>query len=114
MGIVGLRIRDELRGIPAISLDCAPAPRKSCVTSRTFGRAITDLSGVKQAVANFAARAAEKIRAESSAAGAVTVFIETSRFGTRPKYFNSASIPLAVPTAAAHDLIRAAHRAHAL
>jgi DNA polymerase V len=51
----------ELRGMPCIALEDAPASRKSVMASRSFGRLVTARREMEEAVASYAARAAAKI-----------------------------------------------------
>jgi DNA polymerase V len=68
----------ELRGEPCFELDDAPEPKKSIQVSRSFGAATERLEDLEEAIATFAARAAEKTRAQGSVASAVYVHINTS------------------------------------
>ena len=77
--VTGERIVHELRGQACLDLE-APQPRKNIICSRMFGRSVTDLADIAEAVCSYAARAAEKLRAQHSRAQAVQVFIHTSRF----------------------------------
>ena len=80
MGINGLRLRKELVGIACAELDHRPTPQKSALCSRSFGKAVETLSDMKEAVATFLSRAAEKIRQRNLMARAVTVFMITNRY----------------------------------
>ncbi|MGB3514986.1 MAG: Y-family DNA polymerase [Elainellaceae cyanobacterium] len=112
MGIVGVRLVQELRGIPCLPLELCPAPRKSCCVSRSFGRPVTAIAELKEAVATYAARAAAKVRRDELKAGVVTVFITTNRFKPNdPQYFNSAVVQLPQPTNDTFTLVQAALRA---
>ena len=77
--ITGLRTVMELRGIPCIDEDNAPVPRRTLVSSRSFGSKIFDIESLQQAVSSFASRAAEKLRHEKLLAGGIAVHIRTSR-----------------------------------
>lgn len=77
--ITGLRTVMELRGIPCIDEDNAPVPRRTLVSSRSFGSKIYELASLQQAVSSFASRAAEKLRREGLLAGGISVYIRTSR-----------------------------------
>lgn len=77
--ITGLRTVMELRGIPCIDEDNAPVPRRTLVSSRSFGSKIFDLESLQQAVSSFASRAAEKLRYEKLLAGGIAVHIRTSK-----------------------------------
>jgi DNA polymerase V len=112
MGIVGVRLVQELRGISCLPLELCPAPRKSCCVSRSFGRPIESLSELKEAVATYGARAATKVRREDLKACVMTVFITTNRFQPdEPQYANSAVMQLPQPTNDTLTLVQAALRA---
>src|SRR5206468_3139744 len=61
---------------------------------------------LREAVASYAARAAEKLRRQGSEAQVLTVFIETNRFADEPQYAASTMQTLSAPTAATPVLIR--------
>jgi DNA polymerase V len=112
MGIVGVRLVQELRGISCLPLELCPAPRKSCCVSRSFGRPVTAIADLKEAVATYAARAAAKVRRDELKAGVVTVFITTNRFKpNEPQYSNSAVVQLPQPANDTFMLVQAALRA---
>ena len=112
MGIVGVRLVQELRGIPCLPLELCPAPRKSCCVSRSFGRPVTAIADLKEAVATYGARAAAKVRRDGLTAGVVTVFITTNRFQPdEPQYANSAVVQLPQPANDTLTLVHAALRA---
>ena len=76
----GLKTITELRGISCIPLEEYSMTRKSCCTTRSFGKLLTNLEDIEQAVTTFARRAAERIRSESLAASCVSVFVRTNPF----------------------------------
>jgi len=90
----------ELRGTSCMDLDDAPAARQQILVSRSFGKAVTELAGIVEAVSDFASRAAEKLRAQDSVAGAVNVFFLTSPFrpNDQPHHVN-VTLPLVRPSA---------------
>jgi DNA polymerase V len=106
LGIVGLRIVWELRGISCLPLALCPPPKQSLMVSRSFGRPITTVTEMREAVATYTTRAAEKVRGAHLAAGVVTVFLETNRFAEEPQYTKSVTIPLPVATQDTAELIR--------
>lgn len=87
----------ELNGIFCIELEEIPPPRKEILTSKSFGRPVTEFAELSEAVSTHMARAAEKLRNQQSAAGSVTVFIQISRFKPGPK-FEPSSITIPVPS----------------
>jgi len=111
MGIVGLRIVHEPRGKPCLPLETCPSPKKANLRVPSFGRPVATLEAVREAVAEYVTRAAEKLRLQGSAAGAVTVFVMTNPFNPRdPQYGNSAVVDLPVATPATPELLRYALR----
>ena len=103
MSVNGLKTITELRGISCIPLEEYSMTRKSCCTTRSFGKLLTNLDDIEQAVTTFARRAAERIRSESLAASCVSVFVRTNPFDKNSAYYsNGASRTLSHPT---HDSI---------
>ena len=62
----------ELRGRSCLDLDEAPPARKSILCSRSFGRLVRERGELEEAVAAYAARAAEKLRALDLSLSAAT------------------------------------------
>lgn len=107
-GVTGLRTVHELRGIPCLPLEDCPPSKQSITVSRSFGQPVTVLADMREAVATYMARAAEKLREERLAAGALTVHLTTNPFNGSPQYSNAATIELPVATDASTELIRQA------
>ncbi len=74
-GIVGLRLIKELKGEPFIVMDDELVEKKMIATTRMFGAPVKDLKSIKEAVATYTSRAAEKLRRQHSAASAITAFV---------------------------------------
>ncbi|MGB0934572.1 MAG: Y-family DNA polymerase [Alphaproteobacteria bacterium] len=110
MGVIGARLHSELNGVACIGLDHTPAAKKTTVVSRTFGKQITELAELQEAVATFAANAARKIRRDSQHTGAISVFINTNRFDRDNYYSNSAVHVFAEPCNDTVSIIKAAHK----
>jgi len=105
MGVVGERTWLELRGTPCIEMDRS-VTKKSICTSRSFGEKLTELQPISEAVANFAASCAEKLRKQHTLAGVLTVFIHTNPFATaQAQYFNQKVMQLPVATNDTTELI---------
>ncbi|MEY3930192.1 MAG: hypothetical protein RLZZ516_1902 [Cyanobacteriota bacterium] len=98
-GVVGLRLQLELRGISCLQLAEAPSAKRETCVSRSFSRPISDEVELRQAVASYVVRAAEKLRRQRQRAGQLTVFARTSPFATG---FTSQAASLALPMAS-HD-----------
>lgn len=110
MTIVGLRLVQELRGIPCLALETQPLPKKSITVSRSFGQQVVSLSEIKEALTLYVTRAAEKLRKHELAAGVVTVFLHTNRFSRAPQHFGSNTTELAIPTDSTLELLSYARR----
>lgn len=104
----GLKTVLELRGYSCIDLDDAPISKKSIVTSRSFGKQVSELSELQEAVSEYVTWAAEKLRKQNCVAGLLMVFLSTNRFKEGPQYNNSLSTTLFPPTAYTPDLIEKA------
>jgi DNA polymerase V len=109
LGVVTVRMAMELRGVACLSLERHAPDRKSIMASRSFGRLVTALAEMQEAVAAYTMRAAEKLRRQALATAHLTVFIETNRFkpGER-QHFASKPVHLPVATSDSAKLIRAA------
>lgn len=111
MGILGLRMHKELRGIPQYDLTIRK-PKKGIATTRTFDKRTDDIAVLKERISTFAYKCAEKLRFQNSCCSYVTVFIMTDRFKTDLKqYSNSFTITLPNPSNSSIDLSKAATRA---
>jgi len=83
-GVVLQRTCYELRGRSCLLLEEAPAPRKSLMVSRSFGQPVTTLEHLKEAIATYTSRAAEKLRRYKLAAGVIQVFASSGHFTNTP------------------------------
>ena len=98
----------ELNGESCISLEESPPPKQQIVCSRSFGERVTTYEAMRQAVCQYAERAAEKLRGERQFCKHIAVFVKTSPFATEPYYGNSACEKLQIPTHDTRDIIAAA------
>lgn len=104
MGVYGLRMHKELRGIPQYDLS-EKKNKKGIGTSRTFDKRTADLEVLKERVSTFAFKCSEKLRKQNSCCNFVTVFITTDRFKLDLKqYSNSITIALPNPSSSAIEL----------
>lgn len=108
MSVVGLRTVWELRGISCLPWEEIPPPKKSITNSKSFGKQVTSLSDLEEAISAYTVRAAEKLRGQGLVAGAITVIIESHRDYTLGNYYNSASLTLPESTNYSPDLIECA------
>ena len=109
MGIVGIRLLRELNGFSCFSLELSPSPKQATCVSRSFAHPVTSLSDLKEAVATYTSRAAEKLRKQQQSATAMTIFILTNRFKDS-YYSNSITLPLPLASNYSPELIHGALR----
>ena len=96
--------------------DCVPneeyAKKKSICTSRSFNGMLSDLEAVNTHVSNYAARCAEKLRAQKTVASVVGVFINTNPFREDlGQYWNFEEERLITPTNSSITIVQAAKAA---
>ncbi|MFW5393632.1 translesion error-prone DNA polymerase V subunit UmuC [Yersinia sp. 2544 StPb PI] len=109
-GVVVERTVRELNGTPCISIDALPA-KQQIICSRSFGERVTTLHDMRQAVCQYAERAAEKLRHERQYCRYISVFIRTSPFSNEPFYSNNGNQRLMLATQDTRDIIAASMRA---
>ena len=111
-GVVGVRLVRELKGLPAISMEEELVDKKMIATTRMFGRPVTSILEIKEAVATYISRAAEKLRRQQSAARIVSVFLvpreqsHTTHFRHGPTISSYVTLPN--PTVLTNELIKSA------
>ncbi len=108
LSVVGERLVRELRGQSCLDLEDVQ-PRKNIMSSKSFGNLLTEKAPMAEALANYAARACEKLRQQNSRAQAVYVFVQTNGFReTDAQYSNGLTCTLTVPTSDTRTIIEAA------
>ncbi len=111
-GVVGIRLIKELNGQEAIVMDKDLTNKKMIATTRMFGNAVTDLADIKEAIATYTARAAEKLRRQQSAASIISAFVVPKENTTAPHFTHGPSIStytiLPQPTSLTNELIKPA------
>jgi DNA polymerase V len=113
-GVVGVRLLKELKGECVSRMEEALTNKKMIATTRMFGNAVSTIEEIKEAVATYTSRAAEKLRRQNSAANIISVFvvpretITSGRFRHGPSVGSYITLPFA--TAATHELIKPAMR----
>jgi len=111
-GVVGARLVRELKGIPSKDMEDELVNKKMIATTRMFGSPVSNINDIKEAVATYTSRAAEKLRRQRSAAKVISVFVVTKdqdhmlnfkKTGTISSY-----ITLPVATSFTNELIKPA------
>ena len=113
-GVVGARLFRELKGQPSIEMRDPLEVKKMIATTRMFGDPVTDIESIKEAVATYTSRAAEKLRRQHSAAGYVSVFIVPKDENYHVGFGRGAAVSsythLPAPTSITNELIKPAVR----
>lgn len=89
----------ELAGTSCLDLDEPDVPKQEICCGRGFGKRVEDLGGLKEAVATYMMRAAEKLRGQQSLCKRVRVSIRTGMFNPdEAKYAKGVMCELPYPT----------------
>ena len=113
-GVTGVRLIKELRGEPCIDRKEPLTTKKMIATTRMFGSPVSNISDIKEAIATYTSRAAEKLRRQRSAANTISVFIVPKEQDHSVDFHHGPTISsytiLPVATSITHELIKAAVR----
>lgn len=113
-GVTGARLIRELKGIESIQMFDELVNKKMIATTRMFGSPVSELKDIKEAVATYTSRAAEKLRRQHGAANTISVFVvpkeqmHTTHFRHGPTLSDHIILPLA--TSCTNELIKPAVR----
>ena len=111
LGLGGLRVWNELNGKERVEEERDEA-RQSICTSRSFAETITDIQELSARVSDFAAKCAEKLRHDGTAAYCINTFLYTNRFREdKPQDFPDATIRLDMPASSTQEVVSAALKA---
>ncbi len=111
-GVTGARLLRELKGEISHEMEKERLNKKMIMTTRMFGRPVTELKDLREAVATYTTRAAEKLRRQLGAAGTISVFVvpredmQGTHFKHGPSIGAHHNLPIA--TSATQDLIKPA------
>jgi len=106
--VVGERMVLELNGTACLTLESVPAQLQGTAVTRSFGRPVTRLAEIEEAVAAYATRAAEKLRRSRLAAVHGYVFLHTNKHNGDAWRHASKPLSFLEPTDDTHELIHAA------
>ncbi len=111
-GVVGVRLVKELKGEPANEMKEELTVKKMIATTRMFGSPVRNIGDIKEAIATYTSRAAEKLRRQQSAASIISVFVVPKEQNNNT-YFRhgpsvSSYVTLPVATSATNELIKPA------
>jgi len=104
MTVTGLRLKNDLSGIPTLSLEDIQH-KKNIATTRTFEKNYTLAEELRERVSSFAVSCAEKLRMQNSCCNTLMVFILTNHFRRDlPQYCRNIVIDLPFPTNSSIEL----------
>ena len=111
-GVVGIRLIKELKGEPVNEMEKQLTEKKMIATTRMFGSPVKNICDIKEAVATYTSRAAEKLRRQQSAASIISVFV-VPKENSHNEYFRhgptvSSYTTLPVATSSTNELIKPA------
>lgn len=111
-GVVGVRMIKELRGESVKTMEKELTEKKMIATTRMFGRNVKNITEIKEAIATYTAKAAEKLRRQYSAANTISIFVVAKGQNHNIDFRHGESIGtytrLAVATSSTHELIKPA------
>ncbi|WP_219704101.1 translesion error-prone DNA polymerase V subunit UmuC [Marinomonas lutimaris] len=109
LSVVLERTIRELNGVSCLDLKLVRPTKQQIICSRSFGHKVTDKRELREAIAKYTTRAAEKLRGEKRLCRVVSVFIRTSPFiPNEPQYSKTLSVELPNPTDDTRDLLKVA------
>jgi len=98
-GVVMEKIQRELQEVSCIELQEIQPDRQQIIASRSFGKMVSELPILQDALSTFVANACAKLRGQGSHAAVIQVFLQTNRFRKDlPQYMPSLAVPLPYPT----------------
>jgi DNA polymerase V len=99
----------ELNGVSCLDLELVRPTKQQIICSRSFGHKMTDKRELREAIAKYTTRVAEKLRGEKRLCRVVSVFIRTSPFiPNEPQYSKILSAELPNLTDDTRDLLEVA------
>jgi DNA polymerase V len=111
-GVVGARLVRELKGETSKEMENELVNKKMIATTRMFGSPVGDIASIKEAVATYTSRAAEKLRRQHGAAKIISVFVVAKEENHNVNFNRGAThsnyTTLLTATSATNELIKPA------
>ncbi len=106
------RTQLELRGVSCLPLETVPAKRQQIMCAKSFGRPVSAVGELKEALAHYTALVCAKARAQGSLASTVNLWLTTNTFrANEPQYSKNVTLHLPRPTAYVPELLRSLYPA---
>ena len=110
--VVGQRLYNELKGTSAIQWEEEVKDKKNICTSRSFGNLLSNKDDIKEALVNYAANCALKLRQQKCCCRKVKVYVQTNQHRIEDRqYSGSITIDLNTPSNTTAEIIKYASRA---
>lgn len=107
LSVTGLRIGMELKGIKCIPLEMFQNAKQGIGSAKQFSYTLTSIDDIKEALTSYVSYCGSKMRKQGSAAGVITVFLETNPFSkVDDQYRGSRTVKLNEPSNLNPVLIR--------
>ena len=111
-GVTGLRLIKELKGESVNGMEKELTVKRMIATTRMFGHNVNNITDIKEAVATYASKAAEKLRRQKSAASIISVFVvakgQNHNIDFKHGESKSRYVTLPVATSSTSELIKPA------
>lgn len=111
-GVVGVRLIKELNSMPAKDLEEELVNKRMIATTRMFGTPVSTINDIKEAIATYTSRAAEKLRRQYCAAKGLSIFVVTKDQSHQQNFRQTGTISkhimLPTATSATNELIKPA------
>lgn len=105
----GREVQEELRGVSCLPME-EIQDKKLIANTRSFGQDIYERKYLKEAIASFATKTAEKLRLQGSVCFGLTVFVHTNFFKEREQYYGTGSHQFLTGTSDTVKIIKAAYK----
>ncbi len=111
-GVVGARLLKELKGESVSDIGEQLTSKKMIATTRMFGSPVKCIKSIKEAVATYTSRAAEKLRRQQSAASVISVFVVPKEQNNNARFRHGPTVSsyytFSVATSCTSELIKPA------
>jgi DNA polymerase V len=111
-GVTGIKLLKELKGEVANEMEDELINKKMIMTTRMFGKPVNNINDIKEAIATYTSKAAEKLRRQNSIANVVSIFIVAKQQDHLSNFKRGHSIHastiLSLGTCCTNDLIKPA------
>lgn len=103
----GRQIQEELRGVNCLDVEDVE-DKVNIATTRSFGKDTYSKTELREAIATFATKTAEKLRAQNSVCFGLTVFVHTNAHKDMDQYYGSGHFNFVSGTSDTVKIIKAA------